>query len=235
MFSSNSRLDHFTERLIIDNKVHTINPVGKLRLTIFSPKIVVILVSLAVLISGCNDAARETNPDLPNSVDFSADIPPSLASYVSVGALFTSELRISGTIPINLFLDLENFKVQGNTGDIFIDTYVFELSYFIKKGSIKVMVAQSTTDVAIVVTPSAIDVKFPFITYFDDDNDGFTNLAELAAGTSWFDAAEIPVAENPRNSANYLLADKIVGNPTEEGSVIADMSQSANYSNDTIR
>jgi hypothetical protein len=73
-----------------------------------------------------------------------------------------------------------------------------------------------TTQTVFVGVGTDTPVIFGLPVYFDDDGDGFTNLAELESGKNPNDPTDRPPAEFVRSSRNYVMAD-VVGSSFSVG------------------
>lgn len=136
---------------------------------------------------------------------------------------------IDGTGHHPLIVDSSSDTVSGTITDVSAGTHLLGLTYFVSilgndlvlctySNSISVYVNQTTT-------VDVIDTELN--RNHDDDNDGYTNLAEIRIGTDALNRADIPAGESPfvmcgngttgtASSASYNAA--VVIGPTAAGS-----------------
>jgi hypothetical protein len=179
--------------------------------------------------SGGGDDSSSTPQDKPDkTVSVTSNVPPSITLYQQPGSTLRAELRIDNGTPMSMTVSANKDKVQAFVNTLKTQDYTFTLLYQFYANGTGINIAQGEV-IQNVTDGQNVHLVFSAFTYLDDDLDGFTNLAELAAGTDWNDILDRPLAEFPRNSANYVVADIMVPNPTKEGSVVLGGAASANY------
>ena len=216
---------------------------------IFKDKIwgIHIVIMIALLALGCgsnsNMQSTEKKPsDTQSAENFSAPLPTTLQRHLITGGKLYADLTIVYNKTGKVVVDKKQLDIVGNTVTGKIDkltadasySYTFTIDYYITRDNgTKVKIATGSTKHFVEATPSdkPRKVKIDTINYFDDDKDGFTNLAELELGT-YTNPGEPgirPNAELPRSSTNYILSDTMGINPTEGKTTVVGESKSANY------
>jgi len=188
---------------------------------------------IAIISFGCgsnsNTQSTEKKPsDTQSAENLSVPLPPELGKYVITDKNLIAELLIDDKYIKNLDVNPTNKSVSGNIDKVKDGTHKFEIIYYIiDESDNKIKVATASTNAIIAAgtktTVGDDDDRFIF-NYHDDDNDGFTNLAELDLKTNYNDWKSRPLAELPRHSDNYILSDTMGISPTVVGK-----SESNNY------
>jgi hypothetical protein len=177
---------------------------------------------LTLLLSSCGQTTESPKGNLdPNRGErLSIPVPIQLQKHLSNEMI--AEIVVVGTgQTFPLVVDRATRTVTGTIDGVPIGEHTFELYFYIN--GIKVATARTA---ATIVANSTVLISFASLTYPDNDGDGFTNLAELEAGTDPNNAGSHPPAELPRASANYVMADLIgispfVGTSTNENKSIS--------------
>lgn len=190
------------------------------------------------LVIGCGSNTNQqtsgmTPSDTQSEENFSAPLPDGLGRHLITDTKLTAQLIIDNDIakPVDLVVNTTTKSVTGNIDKVKGGTHTFEIIYYITNDSgNKVQVASASTN-AVVAAGTNTPITFPqsSIRYFDDDKDGFTNLAELEMGTKYDDASSKRVAELPRSSANYILSDTMGISPSDGKTTVVGQSKSSNY------
>jgi hypothetical protein len=170
------------------------------------------------LFFGCGPAGEESPKAHPNASpagSLSIPIPVHLQKHL-FGEMAAEIFVVDTGQTFPLAIDLANRNVSGSIQGVVAGEHTFELNFIIQ--GIKVATART---VATIVADSSVAISFGSLTFPDNDGDGFTNLAELEAGTEVANAGSHPPAELPRSSANYVMSDLIgispfVGTSTNE-------------------
>lgn len=177
---------------------------------------------LMLYLSGCGQTTESPRGDLgPNGGErLSIPVPIQLQKHLSNGMLAQVVVVDTGQI-FELSIDHSTRTVSGTISSVPEGAHLFELNFYIQ--GIKVATART---IATIVANSMVLISFASLTYPDNDGDGFTNLAELEAGTDANNAGSHPPAEVPRASANYAMSDVIgispfVGTATNENKSIS--------------
>lgn len=195
-------------------------------------KVPPLIACLVVLLMACNSGGGDSpspSADKPNDqVSVSSTVPSSLTMRQQGNTTLLAQLRIDNGSPLDMAVDANNDQVSVTMDALTGGDYTFSLLYRFDVNTTVVDIAQAEVTQTIVYGQD-IDLVFSALTYLDDDLDGFTNLAELAAGTDWNDMLDKPLAEFPRGSSSYVIADIVVPNPTKEGAVVAGSAASTNY------
>jgi hypothetical protein len=175
------------------------------------------------LVAGCG-ADSDFSINSPPSVseqDFSSPIPTFLTKHIADngGKDITAVVAVEGGALFDLTPDIANKKMTGKIDGLMKgQNHRFSLTYFI--GGVKVAESGQTV---FVDAKAATPLTFSAPTYFDDDQDGFTNMSEIETGNNPNDATDRPVSNIIRLSQNYVLAD-VVSTPFLVGE-----SSSQNY------
>ena len=184
--------------------------------------------------SNTNKQTSETTPadtDAQSAENLSVPLPPTLQRHLITDTKLTAQLIIDNdtTKPTDLTVNTTNKTITGNIDKVKDGPHTFEIIYYIddvKVASVK------TTEVVAAGTNNVITFLQANISYFDDDRDGFTNLAELEMGTKYDDASSKRVAELPRSSTNYILSDTMGISPSDGKTTVVGQSKSSNYTID---
>jgi hypothetical protein len=168
----------------------------------FLPLLIVIS-SFIFLFSGCGPDREFSQGHNDNAESFSMPVPARLQKHLFNEMLANIVVLDTGET-FDLVIDHTNKTVSGTIRNIRSGPHTFELNFVIRR--IKVATSRTT---ATIVKGTTVLISFASLTYPDDDGDGFTNLAELEAGTDPNDAGSHPPAELPRSSANYVMTDVI--------------------------
>src|SRR3989338_6745265 len=163
---------------------------------------ITVLIAISSFGCGSNSTTQSTEKktaDTQSAENLSVPLPPELERHLITDTKLTAQLIIDNdtTKPIDLTVNTTNKTVTGNIDKVKGGTHTFEIIYYITDDSgNKVKVASASTN-AVVAAGTNTPISFPqsSIRYFDDDKDGFTNLAELEMGTKYDDASSKRVAE----------------------------------------
>ena len=173
---------------------------------------------MALFLEGCGVHSYPT-PSPVAEQGISLPFPEALQKHTYAG-LLKAEIVVDGGGAVPLIVDLTQNKITGEIGNVASGEHVFVIRYYLgstlvatatKKG---IVTANATTVLNFLATD---------ILYVDDDQDGFTNLAELDIGTNHLLASSRPSAERPRFSKNYVVSD------TAGISPVGGVSTSTNY------
>lgn len=198
--------------------------------------VILMLISVIGCGSNTNQQTSEITPsdtDTKSEENFSALLPDGLGRHLITDTKLTAQLIIDNdtTKPVDLVVNTTNKSVTGDIKNVKGGTHTFEIIYYITDDTgNKVQVASASTN-AVVAAGTNTPITFPqsSIRYFDDDKDGFTNLAELEMGTKYDDASSKRVAELPRSSTNYILSDTMGISPSDGKTTVVGQSKSSNY------
>ncbi len=175
------------------------------------------------LVAGCGSDSDFSinNPSPVLEQAFSSPIPAFLTKHIADkgGQDLTAVVAVEGGASFDLKPDIANQKMTGRIDGLTKgQNYRFSLTYFV--GEVKVAESGQTV---FVDAKAATPLTFGAPTYFDDDQDGFTNMSEIEMGNNPNDATDRPVSDVMRLSKNYVVVD-VVGTP-----FLAGESSSQNY------
>jgi hypothetical protein len=193
----------------------------------FSSRLLLSLsVVLALVIVGCGSGSTSNTPTTtgPSGEDFSTAIPLLLQSHTVAGSpnVLSATVSVDGGTPTTLSVNLTTRTVSGQIDQLSAGTHTFVITYTITRANVSVNVATATTS-ATIAAGATTPVAFGVPRYFDDDTDGFTNLAEVEIGTNPNLASSRPASEIPRFSPKYVLSD-VAG-----GVLVGGSSSSTSY------
>src|SRR3989338_8935066 len=195
---------------------------------------ITVLIAISSFGCGSNSTTQSTEKkpaDTQSAENLSVPLPPELGRHLITDTKLTAQLIIDNDTakPIDLVVNTTNKSVAGNIDKVKGGTHTFEIIYYIddvKVASVK------TTEVVAAGTNNVITFLQANISYFDDDRDGFTNLAELEMGTNYNDATSKKVYELPRSSTDYILTDTMGISPSDGKTTVVGQSKSSNYTID---
>ena len=174
------------------------------------------------LVVGCGSGSPSTTPTTtgPSGEDFSTAIPLLLQSHTVAGSpnVLSATVSVDGGAPTALTVNLTAKTVSGQIDNLSAGTHAFVITYAVN--GVTVATASGSADI---VAGATRPVAFGVPRYFDEDHDGFTNLAEIEIGTNPRLATDRPKAEIPRFSQKYVLSD-VAG-----GVLVGGSSFSASY------
>jgi hypothetical protein len=179
-------------------------------------------VALALFVVGCGSGSPSSTPTTtgPSGEDFSTAIPLLLQSHTVAGStnVLSATVSVDGGAPTALAVNLTTKTVSGQIDQLSAGTHTFVITYTVN--GVNVATASGSADI---VAGATRPVAFGVPRYFDEDNDGFTNLAEIEIGTNPRSATSRPASEIPRFSQKYVLSD-VAG-----GVLVGGSSSSASY------
>lgn len=171
---------------------------------------------LLLVLLGCGrSTASQDDPaaePLPGST-LSVPLAARLKSVPSCDTDLLARVIVDGneSNPIGLFVDCTAGTVSGTISGLSPGSHTFELRFTLLDDvprEILIATAVTTGDIA-----SAQNTPIAFgpgsLVFPDDDHDGWTNLAEVIAGTDYLLAADAPESSARRKSANYAIADSV--------------------------
>lgn len=165
-----------------------------------------------VMLSACADGAREVSKRNTGANVFSA-IPFALAPQHPQITNITARLQMDGLEFIPLSLNWKQAEARGLQTQLTAGLHDFVILYEANTThGTTVILAQAQQQLDISDSAQATLV-FNKWTYADDDDDGYTNLAEWQLGTDWLDAGVTPPRESMRVSGNYLFTDQVALDP----------------------
>ena len=188
-------------------------------------KRIFLYVFVLVLAQACGGGIEST--DNIGSVRISQEMPPSLIRSLGSSMDIGAQVVVDGGTPKNITLNLVEQTVSGIVSDLSSNKHSFDLEFFARESNSIVVLARATIE-AEVQANQEILITFLTFHYPDDDLDGFTNLAELVAGTLLTDAGSKPDSDQSASSANYLVFDQAGISITDSSIVVGNVS-SANY------
>jgi len=191
----------------------------------------VYLIAAAFLLissSACNQST-ETEQDT-TSDGFSVPIPASLLSYTLNELQLKAQLIIDDREPIDLTVEIDGRVASTEVIKNLDDASHVTLSFFVIADKQKIEIASSTIEAPFYQGESG-QAEFKYFKYTDNDQDGFTNLAEIVKGYNWNDWSEKPVSLTSRSSFNYEISDPVDESYVERNIELTGVSYSSNYSN----
>ncbi len=185
---------------------------------------VAVLLSL-FLLYGCGKTSNQPSSgsgSIAANGEFSSSLPQQLQKH---RAGLSAEVHINkddGTVSRTepLFIDPETHQLSGKVSGLPLGAYTFTIHYTLGGALVAIQITAS-----VVSDNDSTPIAFDALTFPDDDNDGFINLAEIESGFDPTSADSRPLVEIPRFSANYVITDVTVSSPSERGT-----SSSVNYS-----
>lgn len=169
-----------------------------------------ILLLILILIYGCGTGFSPADKPSETDIIFSFDVPstPSQPAIPELQAEITVDGEHLTTIPI----DPENSPVRVSINNITAGNHTFTITYFTttEQGRIDIASGETTAEIS---TEKESNIKFERIdrSKFDDDHDGFTNLAEIRLGRDPLDENDRPLSPLPLSGERYVLLDTIEG------------------------
>lgn len=194
-----------------------------------------LIVVLALLLSGCSPNSSDTDSLViqHDGSDMAVSFPvPKALNRELVGDL-RAQASIDGKTT-ELDVNPDN-TVSGEIHDVKTGTHQLFITYFVLESGLQVNLAVATKDVNVVannittVTLSDTDLN----RNFDDDLDGYTNLAEIRIGTLALDKFDSPGGESPL----YVVSNGSFGQTQSTsyniksvlGDSVSDINLSTNY------
>lgn len=163
------------------------------------------LLLLAMVGCGPSTASHDAAPPVPT---LTVPMAARLKSVPSCDSALSASVIVDGnrSSPIGLVVDCAAGTVSGSIPGLTPGSHTFELQFVLS--GVLIATAATSGDIApgqntpIAFAPGSL--IFP-----DDDHDGWTNLAEVIAGTDYLIAASSPESSARRKSANYAVADSV--------------------------
>lgn len=159
-----------------------------------------------LVVAGCGQTQHNTTESRPSDSSLSIPMGVRLRSLPSCSTVLTATVIIDGGRSVPLSVDCQAGTVSGTIPSLAPGNHRFDLQ-FIYRGF---LVATATTSGEIVSgqnTPIAFapgSLVFP-----DDDDDGWTNLAELIVGKEPHLSTDYPDSSNRRLSVTYTVVDSV--------------------------
>ncbi|MDH5231094.1 MAG: hypothetical protein OEZ58_08015 [Gammaproteobacteria bacterium] len=170
-----------------------------------------IVLVLLLLLVACDKSSEDSTGIIElNTGRVLLPFPPTLDDYLSANSQLKAYLRIDDGPQLALQVDRLQRQVRGSTGALTPGVHVVSIEYFVQHPDIElaVRVASAQTDIEIIKNKN-VAVDFDHYSYFDDDNDGITNIAELQLGwDSWSDTSKtIPIGPVQRGGTYRIQVD----------------------------
>ena len=196
--------------------------------------VVVALISCGDHNSPSSDDQGSVSHDGTNmTIDF--PVPGYLASSAAVIVSLQAQATIDGGNPYDLNVDPGTNQISGIITGVAAGTHELVITYFVSTAGGDVVLCRYSTQVT--VNPG----ETTYVTILDtdldrnidDDQDGYTNIAELRIGTDPLDAYDFPAGESPHvlcgNGTTGSLSSTNFNLSVVLGSGVAGMASSANY------
>lgn len=157
--------------------------------------------------------------------EFSTPFPKQLEKHRSGLTAEVQVVKGDGTFDrtFTLNIDPDAHRVSGRVDGLSLGDYTFTIRFRING----ILVATQSTSGA-VTGNATTSIAFNALQFPDDDNDGFTNLAEVQFGTDHLLAGSKPPPELFRFSTSYAMSD-VVGSAPIAGASTVGTSSSASY------
>lgn len=166
---------------------------------------------LLLAIIGCGQSTGSQNDpatESPSGSNLMVPMAARLKSVPSCDSALSASVIVDGnqSSPIGLLVDCTAGTVSGTVPGLAPGSHRFELRFVLS--GVLIATAVTSGDIAsgqntqVAFAPGAL--VFP-----DDDDDGWTNLAELTAGTDYRLASSVPQSSIRRQSADYAIADVV--------------------------
>lgn len=158
----------------------------------------------ALLSSACGEASREAMTP-PGGASFRAELPTGIATLKRRGLSPSARLYIDRRPPLSLDIDADLDQALGEINAISNGSHRFELRFDLPSGNGEALPLASGSRHWTVTDRRQISPTYDW-TLMDRDQDGYSTLQELLAGTHWDNPGHHPDA-NPRLSSHYRLRD----------------------------
>lgn len=161
---------------------------------------------LSLIVLGCGPSASHDAP--APTPGFTVPMAARLKSVPSCDSALSASVIVDGnqSRPIGLLVDCAAGTVSGSIPGLTPGSHTFELRFVLS--GVVIATAVTSGDIASGQhTPIAFAPES--LTFPDDDHDGWTNLAEVIAGTDYLVASSSPESSVRRKSANYAVADTV--------------------------
>ena len=195
--------------------------------------VVVALTSCGDISSSSDDQGSVSHDGTNLTLDF--PVPAYLASSATVIDSLQAQATIDGGNPYDLDVDLDNNRISGSITGVASGTHDLVITYLVSTPGGDVVLCTYSTQVT--VTPgqttyvTILDVDLD--RNIDDDQGGYTNLAEVRIGTDPLDASDVPAGESPYvlcgNGATIMVSSTNFNLTAVVGSAVAGKASSTNY------
>lgn len=155
-----------------------------------------------VALNSCGDNSSSSGEQgivSHDGTNLSVDFPvPEFLSPTAIAGL-QCQATIDGGAPYPLTVDLVTNAVSGTITGVSAGAHVLGLTYFVSILGVDVVLCNYSGPVTVyanqTTTVTVLDTDLD--RNIDDDQDGYTNLAEVRIGTDPLDPADFPVGESP--------------------------------------
>jgi hypothetical protein len=200
--------------------------------------LLIIVCYVLIFVIACDGDSASTKSD--GSVWYDGtDVSVNLFTPTSIAALtidnLYAQVTIDGTSTYPLNVDLITNEVSGTITGVSAGTHDLEITYYVILSGVNVVLCSSSTQVTVNTgqTSSVTIQDSDLDRNIDDDDDGYTNLAEVRIGTNPLSPLDVPGGGLPRVICGDGMIQKVSsGNYTIKlivGSSMAESVSSTNY------
>ncbi len=193
--------------------------------------VLVALTSCGDIPSSSDDQGSVSHDGANLSIDF--PVHKSLAALAIVG--LQAQATIDGGDPYPLDVDPVTNQISGNITGVSQGTHDLEITYFKTTPCGDVDLCTYSTQVTVYSgQPAYVTILDTDLDRnLDDDQDGYTNLAEARIGTCPLDDLDVPAGESPyvlcRNGSTGIVSSASYNLTACVGASVAGTADSANY------
>ncbi|MDH5526517.1 MAG: hypothetical protein OEY97_04330 [Nitrospirota bacterium] len=183
---------------------------------------------MMLVTAGCGATGGPEGGGASAAKDFKIDLPSQLVHHQVPGGTLVAEAHLANGSVVELNIDPATGAVQDSirhSGP----TLALDIVFLIDDGSTRTVVGRTTANLnwtdplLATVVLTAGEIQFT-----NSDQDGFTDLMELALGSLPFDSGSFPTVSNRRSAAGYVLVD-VMGSMTGRDGPVTGESTSADY------
>lgn len=184
--------------------------------------VVFLIIVFVVLLAACGSGSSNGQLNIGTG-DLVIEYPASLSKYVKEDTVLTARISVDRGEPVYLTVDKRAKKVTGSIDNLSDGDHMLMVEYLIEQDGELVSIATGMIHIT-VGDFEIIALLYRDFIYTDSDNDGVTNIAELAFGTNLLDPSSRPDAHGIHASESYSTNDQPINR-----SVVVGIASSKSY------